>query len=125
VLCGDGRLLELFRHEDLLPLASRIRTRLVMDYASREELLELLKHVITAAGNDALMSDELMQTLAEHAAGNCRVLMSMGGELLVEGLARKQARLDEKLYLEVFQVPGRATEDKAKRRAAARRTGAR
>ncbi len=125
VLSGDGRLSELFRHEDLLPLATRIRTRLVMEYAHRDELLALLKHAITAAGNATLMTEPLMHTLTEHAAGNGRVLMTMAGELLVEGLAREQAQLDEKLYLEVFQVPGRATEDKGKRRAAAPRAVAR
>jgi len=41
VLCGDGRLLELFRNADLMPLGSRIRTRLVLDYASRDQLREL------------------------------------------------------------------------------------
>ena len=46
VLSGDGRLLELLRHEDLLPLGSRIRTRLVTAAASRDELLELLRHAL-------------------------------------------------------------------------------
>jgi type II secretory pathway predicted ATPase ExeA len=31
ILCGDGRLLELLRHQDLVPLGTRIRTRLVTD----------------------------------------------------------------------------------------------
>ena len=35
VLSGDGRLPELLRHEDLVPLGTRIRTRLVTDAASR------------------------------------------------------------------------------------------
>ena len=43
VLSGDGRLLELLRHEDLVPLGTRIRTRLNTEPASREELLELLE----------------------------------------------------------------------------------
>ena len=42
VLSGDGRLLELLRQEDLVPLGTRIRTRLVTEAAAREELLELL-----------------------------------------------------------------------------------
>jgi type II secretory pathway predicted ATPase ExeA len=125
ILCGDGRLTELFRHEDLVPLATRIRTRLVMDYSSSEQLLALLTHATAAAGNANLMTKPLMQTLAEHAAGNCRILMTMAGELLLEGLARDQHQLDEKLYLEVFQVPPSATEGNGKRRAAARRMVAR
>ena len=68
-----------------------------MDYANREELLTLLKHVTTAAGNASLITEPLMHTLSEHAAGNCRLLMTMAGELLAEGLARQQDQLDEKL----------------------------
>ena len=105
VLCGDDRLTGLFRHEDLVPLASRIRTRLVMEYASRDQLLALLQHVTAQAGNANLMTKPLMQTLAEHAVGNCRLLMTMAAELLVEAMGREQTQLDEKLYLEVFQVP--------------------
>ena len=39
VLSGDGRLLELLRQEDLVPLGTRIRTRLVTETATREDLL--------------------------------------------------------------------------------------
>jgi type II secretory pathway predicted ATPase ExeA len=42
VLSGDGRLLELLRHPDLVPLGTRIRTRLLTEPASREELIELI-----------------------------------------------------------------------------------
>jgi hypothetical protein len=116
VLCGDDRLTALFRHDDLIPLASRIRTRLVMEYASREQLLTLLEHVTAQAGNAKLLTKPLMHTLAEHAAGNCRMLMTMAGELLVEAMAREQVQLDEKLYLEVFQVPSADGQSKARRR---------
>ena len=59
VLSGDGRLLELLRQEDLVPLGTRIRTRLVTEPASREELLELLSHALSKAGNATLMTAEL------------------------------------------------------------------
>ena len=39
VLAGDGRLTEALRRDDLLPLGSRIRTRLHLDYAQREDLV--------------------------------------------------------------------------------------
>lgn len=41
--------------------------------------------------------------LVDHAAGNYRLLMTMGGELLAYGMAHEVAQLDEKSYLEVFQ----------------------
>jgi general secretion pathway protein A len=103
VLSGDGRLLELLRQEDLVPLGTRIRTRLVTEPASREELLELLSHALAKAGNATLMTPELKDTLVDHSAGNYRLLMIISGELLAYGLAHDVAQLDEKSYLEVFQ----------------------
>ena len=44
-----------------------------------------------------------MDTLVDHSAGNYRLLMTMGGELLAYGMAHDVAQLDEKCYLEVFQ----------------------
>ena len=82
LLSGDGRLSELLRQEQLVPLASRIRTRLVTETAPREELLELLRHALAKAGNAALMTVELMETLVDHSAGNYRSLMIMSAELL-------------------------------------------
>ena len=82
VLSGDGRLLELMRQQDLVPLGTRIRTRLVTEAATREDLLELLRHALAKAGNATLMTAELMDTLVDHSAGNYRVLMIMGAELL-------------------------------------------
>ena len=103
ILSGDGRLLELLRHEDLIPLGTRIRTRLHTEPASREELQALLSHALSKAGNATLMTAELMDTLVDHAAGNYRVLMTMGADLLAYGMAREVEQLDEKLYLEVYQ----------------------
>ncbi len=103
VLSGDGRLWELLRQEQLVPLGTRIRTRLVTEAASREELLELLGHALQKAGNAKLMTAELMDTLVDHSAGNYRLLMTMGAELLAYGMAHDIVQLDEKLYLEVFQ----------------------
>lgn len=103
VLAGDGRLLQLLRHEDLIPLGTRIRTRLQTEAASREELSQLLSHALAKAGNATLMTAELRDTLVDHCAGNCRVLMTMSAELLAHGMAHEVQQLDEKFYLEVFQ----------------------
>jgi len=103
VLSGDGRLPELLRHEDLIPLGTRIRARLVTETATRDDLLELLHHALLKAGNATLMTAELMDTLVDHSAGNYRVLMSIGADLLAYGAANDLAQLDEKCYLEVYQ----------------------
>lgn len=114
VLSGDGRLLDLLRHQDLVPLNTRIRTRLNTESATRDELLELLTHALAKAGNATLMTDELMDVLVDHAAGNYRLLMTMSAELLAYGIAHEVSQLDEKFYLELFQ-PKRLTSRKKAR----------
>jgi hypothetical protein len=49
-----------------------------------------------------MMIAELKATLADHSAGNYRVLMNLADELLAAGAERELPRLDEKLFLEVF-----------------------
>jgi DNA transposition AAA+ family ATPase len=116
VLAGDARLLELLRHPELIPLGTRIRTRLLMESATREELLELLDHALSKAGSPTLMTSELLDTLVDHCAGNYRVLMTMSADLLAYGLAQEVRQLDEKFYLEVFQpkLPRPAAKKKAR-----------
>jgi len=105
VLAGDTRLVEKFRQDDLLPLGSRIRTRLALEAAPAEELRSTLKHLTETAGNSALMTPELIATLCEHALGNYRVLMTLCGELLSAAARKELPRLDEKLYMELFSAP--------------------
>lgn len=102
VFAGDMRLPERLRAPELLPLGSRIRRRLTFEYASRDELLACLEHLLAAAGAPSLMTSELRATLVDHAAGNYRVLMNLCDELLTVGADRDLPRLDEKLYLDVF-----------------------
>ena len=105
VLSGDPRLPEKFRAEELLPLGSRIRVRLTLQPATAHELVECLRHALAQAGNPRLMTDELVTTLAEHAAGNYRILMTMANELLDAAIQSGARQLDEQLYLETFAVP--------------------
>ncbi|MHB0960418.1 MAG: ExeA family protein [Pirellulaceae bacterium] len=116
VLSGDGRLLELLRHEDLIPLGTRIRARLLTEPSSRDELLTLLSYALSKAGHATLMTPQLMETLVDHAAGNYRVLMTMGADLLAAGMAREMEQLDEKLYLELYQSHRPAAAPKKKAR---------
>lgn len=116
VLAGDARLLDKLRREELIPLGSRIRTRLATETATREELLACLDHLVERAGNASLMTRELKQTLVDHAAGNYRVFITMAGELLMSAAQREITTLDEKLYLQVFARP----DAPAARRAASR-----
>ncbi|MDH5185060.1 MAG: AAA family ATPase [Gammaproteobacteria bacterium] len=102
VLAGDARLLDKLRRDDLLPLGSRIRTRLAFTHAEREELMACLKHLVDQAGNARLMTQELMQTLCDHAAGNFRILTTMAAELLAVAAEQERSLLDEQLYLEVY-----------------------
>ena len=108
VLAGDARLIEKLRREELIPLGSRIRTRLATEQASRDELQACLAHLLAGAGNASLMTSALQQTLCDHAAGNYRILTTLAAELLAVAVQRNLPQLDEKLYLEVFAQPERA-----------------
>jgi len=108
VLSGDPRLLDLLRLPQLVPLGTRIGPRLSLEYATPKQLTDLMAHLIKQAGNPRLMTAGLITTLAEHAAGNCRVLCNMAAELLAEGLRREASHVDEKLYLEVFGPSSRS-----------------
>ena len=116
VLSGDARLLDKLRREELIPLGSRIRTRLATETATRDDLLACLDHLLTSAGNASLMTRELRNTLVDHAAGNYRIFIAMAGELLMSAAQREITTLDEKLYLQVFARP----DTPATRRTAAR-----
>jgi len=105
VLAGDGRLNDKLSRDELQPLGSRIRTRLAMERASRDELSGCLDHLLASAGNASLMTPELKHTLCEHAMGNYRVLTNLAAELLSAGAKRELPKFDEKLYLEVFAQP--------------------
>jgi type II secretory pathway predicted ATPase ExeA len=105
VLAGDGRLVERFRSDELLPLNSRMRVRLALDRATPEELADCLRHAMAKAGAAKLMTPELVATLCDHATGKHRALMNMAGELLAVAAQRDARHLDEKLFLETFAAP--------------------
>ena len=115
VLAGDGRLVERFRSDELLPLGSRMRVRLTLDRATPEELADTLRHAMAKAGAAKLMTPELVTVLCDHALGNHRTLMNLAGELLAVAAQRDLRHLDEKLFLDAFAAPAPA-EAKAGRR---------
>jgi type II secretory pathway predicted ATPase ExeA len=113
VLAGDRRLLAQLKSDELMPLASRMRARLIFDSLGPKELLECLQHCLEQAGNPGLMTAPLMRTLCEHALGNLRVLMSMALDLLAAALGRQLPQIDEKLYLELFAPSGKKERQRA------------
>jgi len=102
ILAGDGRLSAKLESPDLLPLASRIRSRWRAEALPPQQLLACLTHLLKTAGNPKLLSPTLLQTLCEHAAGNLRLLMNMANDLLAAACRQERDQLDEKLYFEVF-----------------------
>jgi type II secretory pathway predicted ATPase ExeA len=105
VLAGDGRLVERFRSDELLPLGSRIRVRLNLERASPDELQECLKYALNKASAPKLMTPELISTLSDHAQGNLRAIMNIGAELLSIAAEREARHIDEKLFLETYAQP--------------------
>lgn len=116
ILAGDTRLVEKFRCDDLLPLASRMRVKLNLDRATPDELEQCLRHCMAKAGATKLMTAELITTLCEHAAGNYRTLMTMASDLLSTGAEREAKQLDEKLFFDTYTP---ATAEPAKKSASA------
>lgn len=102
VLAGDERLVDKLKTDDLLPLASRIRCRLRCEPADAGQLRACLSNHLTKAGNPRLLSEALMEALAEHSTGNYRVLMNMANDLLAAAMQRELEQIDEKLFFETF-----------------------
>jgi general secretion pathway protein A len=107
VLAGDQRLTELLRRDDLLPLGSRIRARMTIEHASRDDLLACLGHLTASAGNPGLFNEPLAHALADHAMGNYRVLTNMAAEILAHAARHELTQLDEKLFFDVFHAERR------------------
>jgi general secretion pathway protein A len=116
VLAGDDRFVERLRADELLPLSSRMRVRLMLERASSDELQECLRQALQKAGAVKLMAPELIATLADHAQGNLRALMNMAGELLAIAAQREARQIDEKLFLETYAQPTSAKTAGGRRR---------
>ena len=104
ILAGDQRLAARLEEPDLLPIASRVRSRLRLEALPPKTLQECLSHLLKAAGNPKLLSPSLIQTLCEHATGNLRLLMNMAHDLLIAASQQEREVLDEKLFFEVFSL---------------------
>ncbi len=115
VFAGDGRLVERFRSDELLPLASRMRVRLALERATAAELQDCLQHALARAGAAKLMTPEVIATRCDRAAGNHRALVNMAGELLAVAAQRQATQIDEKLFLETFTPPPAAAKPARRR----------
>jgi general secretion pathway protein A len=104
ILAGDQRLANRLEEPDLLPIASRMRSRLRLEALPPKQLQECLNHLLKAAGNPKLLSPSLIQTLCEHATGNLRLLVNMANDLLLAASQQEREVIDEKLYFEVFSL---------------------
>lgn len=113
ILAGDDRLSQQLRRDDLLPLASRIRTQLHLGTQAPDQLVDCLEHLQAAAGAPQLMTPALVKTVADRAAGNYRTLTTIANELLTYAVQQNITTLDEQLFLECFE-----TNSKAQRRSA-------
>ena len=111
-MCGDARLADKLKLPELLPVASRIRGRLLFDDLPRDELIACLRHALQAAGNPKLMTAGLITTLCEHSPGDLRSVMNTADELLQVGLEREGCALDENLFLESFSSTSTAKRTK-------------
>jgi general secretion pathway protein A len=108
ILAGDQRLAARLEELELLPIASRIRSRLRLEALTPKQLQECLNHLLKAAGNPRLLTASLIATLCEHAAGNLRLLMNLANDLLATASHQEREQIDEKLFFEVFTLDPKA-----------------
>lgn len=103
VFAGDSRFTERLKTPELLPLGTRLRTRLNLEPQPKNDLVALLRDVCTRAGSAKLMSDELYSTIAEHSVGNIRIMMALAKDVLALGCKKEHVpQLDASLYFEAF-----------------------
>ena len=114
VLAGDMRLAERLKEVELVPLESRIRTRLTLTAADAEELSSILEHVLEAAGNRQLMTRGLIDAVVAHALGNPRTMMTICDDLLAKAVELDKPQLDEQLFFDLHQ-PAKSKTSKASR----------
>ena len=103
ILAGDQRLASKLTMPELLPLKSRIRPYIDFSLLAKEELVDMLRHILDSAGNSALMSDDLITLLADQSCGNPRTMMQTGLDLLMAGAVQERDILDESLYYDICQ----------------------
>ena len=65
-------------------------------------MIKAINELISKAGNPNLMTQELIQILADHSLGNFRVMTTMATDLLIHAIAKEVQQLDEALFFEVF-----------------------
>jgi type II secretory pathway predicted ATPase ExeA len=116
VLAGDARLAERLRAEEFLPLASRMRVRLVLERTPPQELQDCLRHILQEAGAPNLMTPEVISALCDHAQGNLRALMIMADELLAAAIQREARQIDQTLFFETCAPPSTAKPAAGRRR---------
>ena len=71
-----------------------------IERATPETLQACLRRLAHQAGAPALMTPEVIATLADHAQGNLRSLMIMADELLAAAAERQAEKIDEALLFE-------------------------
>jgi general secretion pathway protein A len=116
VLAGDARLAERLRAEEFVPLASRMRVRLVLERTPPQDMQDCLKHVLQEAGAPNLMTPEVIAALCDHAQGNLRALMIMADELLAAAAQREARQIDQALFFDTCAAPGTAKPAAGRRR---------
>lgn len=104
ILAGDERLSAKLQSPELLPLASRMREKLVLRPYPQNELEKMLGHVLQQAGCSQMLSSGVLALLSEHSCGNPRTMMNRAEQLLSAALREEISVIDEKTYHRVFSI---------------------
>jgi len=104
ILAGDERLSEKLQSPELLPLASRMREKLILRPYPQNELEKMLAHVLEQANCSQMLSSGVRMLLTEHSCGNPRTMMNRAEQLLSAALREEISVIDEKTYHRVFSI---------------------
>jgi type II secretory pathway predicted ATPase ExeA len=105
VLAGDMRLAERLKDPELLPLARRLRSRVIIGPLSDEEMKKMLEHVLISSGNKQLMTAGVIDAVVAHSTGSPNTLMNTADELLSRAIVKEAAQIDENLFFETYEIP--------------------
>ncbi len=104
IIAGDERLTSRLHTADMLPIHSRIRSRLTLGYAEPKHLYAVLDRLLEHAGRADLVTDGVKTALSTHAHGNLRAMMIMADDLLSHAMQHDLQCVDEQVFFDVFQV---------------------
>ena len=102
LLSGDHRIVRKLKSPQLLPLFSRIGTKLDLKPLTKDEMKKMLIEVLGKSGAPNLITPSMINLIAEKSLGNPRLMMNTCQELLVEAFSQRKKEINEDVFLRLY-----------------------